>query len=256
MSLKVGIVGLPNVGKSTLFNALLKRQVSPEGNYPFTTIKPFTGVVEVPDEYLEKLAQLVKPERIVPATVTFIDIAGLVKNAHKGEGLGNEFLGHIREVDVIIHVIRAFEDSQVPHTMGNIDPGRDREIINLELEIAGIKKPIIEWVNSDIGGFDRVDDLIKEAYKTLGLITFYTIVGGHEIRAWSIKQGSTALDAAGQVHTDFAKKFIKAEVVNVDELLKTGGWHRAKEEGKMRLEGKDYVVQDKDVVEFKIGTSG
>lgn len=253
MSLKVGIVGLPNAGKSALFNALLRRQVSPEGNYPFTTIKPFTGVVEVPDENLLKLARLVNPERVVPASVTFIDIAGLVKNAHKGEGLGNEFLGHIREVDAIVHAIRAFEDSQVPHVMGSVDPGRDREIINLELEIAGIKKPTIEWLNSDISNFDRVDDLIKEAYKILGLITFYTIKGGKEVRAWSIQQGSTALDAARKVHTDFAKNFIKAEVIDVEELLNAGGWHDAKEQGKVRVEGRDYVVQDRDVVEFKTG---
>lgn len=258
-------MGLPNVGKSTLFNALLKRQVSPEGNYPFTTIKPFTGVVEVPDERLTKLAELISYQaanlpagkagipNIVPATVTFVDIAGLVKNAHKGEGLGNEFLGHIRDVDAVIHVIRAFEDPQVPHVMGNVDPDRDREIINLELEIAGIKKPVIEWVNSDISNFDRVDELIKKAYDTLGLITFYTIKGGHEVRAWSIKQGSTALSAAERVHTDFAKNFIKAEVVNVEELLHAGGWHNAKEQGKVRLEGRDYVVQNGDVVEFKIG---
>lgn len=206
------------------------------------------------DKNLEKLAQSVKPERVAGVTVTLIDIAGLVKNAHKGEGLGNEFLGHIREVDVIIHVIRAFEDSQVPHVMGKVDPDQDREIIKLELEIAGIKKPIIEWVNSDIGGFDRVDELIRRAYDTLDLITFYTIKGGKEVKAWSLKYGSTALEAAEKVHTDFVKKFIKTEVVNVDELLTYGSWLGAKEKGKIRLEGRDYVVQDKDVIEFKIGS--
>lgn len=275
--LKVGIVGLPNTGKSTLFNALLKRQVSPEGNYPFTTVKPFTGVVEVPDERLEKLAELVarstsgeshstslraskptpevlKKPPIIPATVTFVDIAGLVKGAHKGEGLGNEFLGYIREADVLVHVIRTFDDPQVPHVMGSIDPDRDREIIDLELEIAGIKKPTIPWINSDINDFDNIDRLIKEAYKLLDLATFYTIKGGKEVHAWSVKEGSTALSAAERVHTDFAKNFIKAEAISVDELLEAGSWKNAKEKGWIRAEGKDYVMKDGDVVEFLVGS--
>lgn len=254
MSLSVGIVGLPNVGKSTLFNALLKRQISNTAPYPFTTIKPYTGVVEVPDENLKLLADLVKPERVVPATVTFIDIAGLVKNAHKGEGLGNEFLGQIRDVDAIVHVIRAFEDEGVAHVMGSIDPERDKEIVNLELEIAGIKKPTLEWINRDIKDFENVDELIARAYELLGLVTFYTIKGGREVRAWSIKKESTALDAAGTVHTDFAQHFIKAEVIGVRELLSAGSWHRAKEQGKVRLEGRDYIIQNGDVVEFKVGS--
>lgn len=253
MSLKVGIVGLPNAGKSTLFNALLKRQVSPEGKYPFTTIKPFTGVVPVPDEKLDRLAELVKPEIVVAATVTFVDIAGLVKGAHKGEGLGNEFLGYIRDVDLIVHVIRSFEDPEVAHVIGSIDPDRDRDIIVAELAEAGIDKPIVEWLNRDISDFDRLDDLIRRAYQTLGLITFYTIKGGKELSAWALKRGESALVAAGKVHTDFAKKFIKAEVVNSDALLGAGSWKNAKEQGLVRLEGRDYVVADRDVVEFKVG---
>lgn len=251
--LSVGIVGLPNVGKSTLFNALLKRQISDVAAYPFTTIKPHTGVVEVPDENLDKLSGLVQPEKTLPATVTFLDIAGLVKNAHKGEGLGNEFLGQIRDVDAIVHVVRSFEDESVSHVMGNIDPKRDKEIINIELEIAEIKKPTILWENKDKEAFEDVEQLIKQCYDLLGLITFYTIKGGKEVRAWSIKTGSTALDAAGQVHTDFAQNFIKAEVINVKDLLEIGGWQQAKSLGKVRLEGRDYIVQDKDVIEFKVG---
>jgi hypothetical protein len=254
MSLSVGIVGLPNVGKSTLFNALLKRQIADVAPYPFTTIKPHTGVVAVPDENLKKLSDLIEPKKSIPATVTFIDIAGLVKNAHQGEGLGNEFLGQIRNVDAIVHVIREFEDEKIAHVMGSVDAERDREIIKIELELAGIRKPTIEWINKDKKDFENVDQLIKKAYEILGLITFYTIKGGKEVRAWSIKKGSTALDAAGKVHTDFARNFIKAEVIPVDQLLEISGWREAKEKGRIKLEGKDYVVQDKDVIEFKVGS--
>lgn len=253
MSLSVGIVGLPNVGKSTLFNVLLKKQVSAEGNYPFTTIKPHTGVVAVPDPKFDQLVQLIKPQKNTPATVTFVDIAGLVKNAHKGEGLGNEFLGQIRNVDAIVHVIRAFEDDDVPHAMETIDPDRDREIISIELELAGINKPMVEWINSDISDFDKVDDLITQVYELLGLITFYTIKGGSEVRASSLKKGSTALAAAAAIHTDFAERFIKSEVINVEQLLRMDDWKKAKEKGLVRLEGKDYMVQDGDVIEFKVG---
>jgi small GTP-binding protein len=253
MALSCGIVGLPNVGKSTLFNALLKRQIADVANYPFTTIKPHTGVVEVPDENLERLCKLVKPLKCLPATVTFIDIAGLVKNAHKGEGLGNEFLGQIRNVDALVHVVRAFQDSNVPHVEGNVDPARDREIVALELELADIKKPTIEWLNKDKKEFENVDELIRKAYKLLNLITFYTIKGGKEVHAWAIKEGTTALEAAGQVHTDFGQHFIKAEVITVQELLKVDSWKAGKNKGLVRLEGRDYVIADGDVVEFKIG---
>lgn len=252
-TLEVGIVGLPNVGKSTLFNALIKRQIADVANYPFTTIKPHTGVVEVPDEKLKKLCKLISPQKCIPATVTFIDIAGLVKNAHKGEGLGNEFLGQIRNVDAIVHVVREFEDENVSHVMGAVDPKRDKEIIEIELELGGIKKPTIEWINRQKKDFENVDELIKRSYKLLDLITFYTVKGGKEVRAWSIKKGKTAIDAAEIVHTDFAKNFIKAEVININELLKTNGWKDAKEKGKVSLEGKDYVLKDEDVIEFKVG---
>jgi len=267
MSLSVGIVGLPNAGKSTLFNTLLKRQIANVASYPFTTIEPNVGVVEVPDERLKKLAELIKPEKVVPATVKFIDIAGLVKNAHQGEGLGNQFLGKIREVDAVVQVIRGFEDETVPHYYGSIDPQRDKEIVDLELELADIKKPTLyvlntskmengEWkmenlilINAQSG--EGVDELIKKAYELLELITFYTIKGGKEITAWALKKGEIALSAAGKVHEDMAKGFIKAEVIGFEDLISIGNWHQAKNLGKIRLEGRDYVVKDGDVVEFK-----
>lgn len=253
MSISIGLVGLPNAGKSTLFNALLKRQVSPEAKYPFTTIKPFTGVVRVPDPILEKLAAIVKPLIVVPATVSVIDIAGLVKNAYTGEGLGNEFLGHIRDVDAVIHVVRVFDDADIVHIMGTIDPDRDREIILTELEHANIHKPMVEFVNRDISDFDRVGDLIRACYTILGHITFYTIKGGRELHAWSVTSGATAPEAAGKVHSDFARKFIKAEVIDAGALIEIGSWKSAKDRGRIRLEGREYVVKDEDVIEFKFG---
>ena len=269
MSLSVGIVGLPNSGKSTLFNALLKRQVANVAAYPFTTIEPNTGVVEVPDERLKKLAALIGPEKITPAVVKFIDIAGLVKNAHQGEGLGNQFLAKIREVDAIVHIIRGFEDESVAHYYGSIDPERDKEIVDIELELGGIKKPTLYVVNSSTINHqpstinhsisvnaktgEGVDGLIKEAYELLGLITFYTIKGGKEVTAWALRRGETALRASETVHTDFAKGFIKAEVVGFDDLVTASGWQAAKNKGKVRLEGRDYQIQDGEVVEFKFG---
>jgi len=261
-SLSCGIIGLPNSGKSTLFNTLLKRQIANVASYPFTTIEPNVGVVEVPDERLKKLADLLKPEKIVPATVTFIDIAGLVKNAHQGEGLGNQFLAKIREVDAIVHIIRGFEDETVPHYYGSINLKRDKEIVDLELEMAEIKKPTLyvvnggkesqeEWLKVDAKSGEGVDELIKKAYELLGLITFYTIKGGKEITAWALKNGSTALEAAAKVHEDMAQGFIKAEVINFKEFLNIGDWHQAKNLGKVGLEGKEYQVQDGDVIEFK-----
>ena len=304
MSLTVGIVGLPNAGKSTLFNALASRRLAETAPRPFTTIDPHEAVVSVPDDKLEALSSLIKPEKTAPATVTFIDIAGLVKGAHQGEGLGNQFLGHIREVDAIVQVVRIFEDESVSHVHGKLDPKEDIEVVNLELELGGIAgKPTIYVLNVSEGQLSESEELIKkikavtkessviaipvrleeeaidlkeeerkeilkgygeaelgmvrlikEAYKTLGLITFYTIKGGKEVHAWSLREGSTALDAAGVVHTDFAKNFIKAEAINIDELIEIGGWQEAKEKGKVRLEGKDYVVQDGDVIEFKVGS--
>jgi ribosome-binding ATPase YchF (GTP1/OBG family) len=265
---------------------------------PFTTIDPHEAVVPVPDKLLQKLSILVKPDKTVPASVTFIDIAGLVKDAHKGEGLGNQFLGKIREVDAVIHVLRKFKEESVVHVHDKIDPIEDLEIVNLELELGGISgKPSIcvmnvdeddlaehskprsvndvpcvsicakleeELVDLDEGerreyleqlGVSKsgLEILVRKSYKLLDLITFYTIKGGIEVHAWSIKKGSSAIDAAEIVHTDFAKNFIKAEVVNVEELLNIGGWKEAKEKGKVRLEGKDYIVQDMDVVEFVVG---
>lgn len=304
MSLSVGIVGLPNAGKSTLFNALLSRQIAQVAEYPFTTIEPNTGVVEVPDKRLDKLAEFLKPEKVVPAAVKFIDIAGLVKGAHQGEGLGNKFLGHIREVDAIVHIVRGFTNPNVSHVHGKIDPQEDIKIVNLELEMAEIKKPTIYVLNisenqmtgeldnqiktipiiqsssypvikvcaklemelAELKSEERkeyleqldikesgLEKLIKEAYKLLDLLTFFTIKGGKQVQAWSLKSGQTALDAAGVVHTDFAKNFIKAEVISFEELEKVGSWSKAQELGKIRLEGRDYKVKDGDVIEFKTG---
>ncbi|MGB9911025.1 MAG: DUF933 domain-containing protein [Microgenomates group bacterium] len=273
-NLSVGIVGLPNSGKSTLFNTLLKRQVAQVGNYPFTTIEPNVGIVEVPDDNLIALMDLINPEKVIPATVKFIDIAGLVKNAHQGEGLGNQFLAKIREVDAIVHIIRGFENPDIPHFYGSIDPLRDKEIVDLELELAGIKKPTIYvlncslkegqkfnfpgWLTIDAQTGEGIDELIKNAYNVLGLITFYTIKGGKEITAWAIKKGTTALEAAGKVHSDMAKGFIKAEVIGIEELLEIGQqekgkgvWTKAKSLGKIRLEGRDYQVKNGEVIEFK-----
>lgn len=266
MSLSVGIVGLPNSGKSTLFNTLLQKQVANVAPYPFTTIEPNVGIVEVPDERLKKLGKLIKPEKLTPAVVQFIDIAGLVKDAHKGEGLGNQFLAKIRECDAIIHILRTFKDESVGHYYGSIDAQRDKEIVDIELELGGIKKPTLYVLNQDtvepqedylavnakMG--EGVDELIKAAYKLLNLVTFYTVKGGQEVRAWSILKGSTALESAAKVHADMAKGFIKAEVVGFEDLVSAGGWPQAKGKGKIRLEGRDYQVQDGDVVEFKFGS--
>lgn len=271
--LSVGIVGLPNAGKSTLFNTLLKKQVAGVANYPFTTIEPNTGVVEVPDERLKKIVELIKPEKVVPAAVKFIDIAGLVKNAHQGEGLGNQFLAKIRETDAIIHVLRAFRDDSVSHYYGSIDPKRDKEIVEIELALGEVEKPTLNVVNNrgdhsdsfmasggdrEVGGIsvnaktgEGVGELIGVTYELLGLISFYTVKGGKEVTAWAIKKGSTALEAAGKVHTDMAKGFIKAEVVSFEALVNAGGWQPAKQKGKLRLEGRDYLVTDGDVIEFK-----
>lgn len=310
--LEVGIVGLPNAGKSTLFNALAAKRLAETAPRPFTTIDPHETNIPVPDKYLDRLSKLVKPQKTIPATVTFIDIAGLVKGAHKGEGLGNQFLGKIREVNAIIHVVRGFPDPYIPHQHTTHEPGTikqvlyDIEIVNLELQLAGIKyKPIIYVINvvelqvtqkkimnrwrfkvedklkdpamivaakleedlSDLEkkerkkylneiGIDKtgLELLVQKSYEVLDLITFYTIKGGKEVTAWSLKKGENVLEAAEKVHSDFAKKFIKAEVINIDQLLKVGGWRAAKEKGKVQLEGKDYLVKDNDVIEFKVGS--
>lgn len=289
MSLKVGIVGLANVGKSTLFNALLKKQQALAANYPFATIEPNVGVVPVPDERLEKLARVIGTERIVPATVTFVDIAGLVKGASKGEGLGNKFLAHIREVDLIVHLVRDFASAEV--VMTGTDPVSDYEMVRTELELADLeakeqvnllsKKPEIIVKNvgenalrtSAKGGQAAessepsyaqkslevcaktgkgVDKLIKLAYEKLGLISFLT-AGEKEVRAWTVKGGSTASVAAGVIHTDFEKNFIKAKICDFNDFVKFGGWKKAGQAGKVRMEGKDYVMKEGDVVEFMVG---
>ena len=365
MSLSVGIVGLPNVGKSTLFNALLKKQQAYVANFPFATIEPNIGIVPVPDIRLSKMSEIVKrtenlsflpPE--VPATVEFVDIAGLIAGAHKGEGLGNKFLSHIRETDAICHVIRMFKDTEIVK-QGITDPKTDFEVVETELQLADLQtlekqkdpgntpnkdlqkwwavvsklkdylkkgkpareselndeekkiakqlslltaKPILVSLNvdedelrkskevekdysRDVGleeeqvitisakveselselsveeqkeylkslGVEEsgLERLIKKAFATLGLVTFLT-GGEKEVRAWTIKKGTNAQDAAGVIHTDFIKNFIKADVVTYDDFIKLG-WKGAKEEGKVRSEGKDYIVKDGDVIEFKIG---
>ena len=346
MNLSVGIVGLPNVGKSTLFNALLKKQAALAANYPFATIEPNVGIVPVPDERLERLAQIIKESDsrgllspIVPATVEFVDIAGLVKGASEGEGLGNKFLAHIREVKIIAHVVRVFEDKDVVRYIdekearpltpersdggrGVVDPKSDYEVIRTELGIADLdakgdkltEKPELVVLNVSEGQYndseiDKVtkeyskmldvspdkiivisakieeelaslsepdqkeylkelgvnmsglERLIKKAYELLGLISFLT-AGEKEVRAWTIKKGSNAVEAAGEIHTDFMKKFIKAEVVSYPDFIGSGlvprglgevGWKGARAQGKARMEGRDYIMQDGDVVEFKIG---
>lgn len=361
--MKIGIVGLPNVGKSTLFNALTKAAV-PAENYPFCTIDPSVGVVGVPDARLEQLAQLSGSEKILPAAIEFVDIAGLVKGASEGEGLGNQFLSHIREVDAILQMVRFFDDPDVTHVHGDVDPARDIEIINLELiladaqsvasrreklvrdvkmnnkdalaedgvlakieqalkegklarsvelteeEVKRIKslnlltlKPILYSFNGKAGGHnlselndgraqaayelvaslgsqyvevdartehelndvadedkdmfrselgvqvDGLDALIRGAYETLGLITFFT-TGPKESRAWTIKRGALAPEAGAAIHNDFKDKFIRAEVVAWDTLLKDGSWSAARDKGDIRTEGKTYEVQDGDVMVF------
>jgi GTP-binding protein YchF len=360
MSLKCGIVGLPNVGKSTLFNALTRAGIAAE-NYPFCTIEPNVGIVEVPDPRLAALAAIAHPEKVLPATVEFVDIAGLVAGASKGEGLGNQFLATIRETDAIAHVVRCFADDNVVHVAGKIDPISDIETINTELALADLAavakqiakyekparagdkeaqrvvaalakveavldtgrpartadlyteekevllpfflltmKPTMYVANvaergfhdnpllaavdahaakegapvvpvcaaleaeiADLDGDDKLafladlglsepglDRVIHAGYKLLGLETYFT-AGPKEVRAWTIHHGDTAPKAAGVIHTDFEKGFIRAEVIAYSDFIACKGEHGAKEHGKMRLEGKEYVVRDGDVMHFR-----
>ena len=361
--MKLGMVGLPNVGKSTLFNAITNAGAQ-SANYPFCTIEPNIGMVSVPDERLDKLAEMYEPDKFTPATIEFVDIAGLVKGASQSEGLGNKFLSHIREVDAIIHVVRCFENDDITHVDGNIDPARDIETINLELILSDLDilsrrldnrkkamkgdktlvgevdfierlikemeqgktaraceisdeekeylkdvalltiKPVIYACNMGendfVNGIDNnkfyntvkqiaanegaetfpicaemeaqiaeldpdekemfledmgleksgLDRLIKKSYSLLGLISYLT-AGKPEVRAWTIKKGTKAPQAAGKIHTDFERGFIRAEVVSFDDLIACGSMNAAKEKGLVRSEGKDYVMNDGDIVLFR-----
>ena len=291
--MKIGIVGLPNVGKSTLFQALTKKEVD-TSNYPFATIDPNVGVVEVPDERLHKLAALSNSKKVVPAIVEFVDIAGLVKGASEGEGLGNKFLTHIREVDAICHVVRAFENENITHVSGTPNPLSDYEIIRTELELKDLesketinllaKKPELIVFNisgknleipplpnsltinigeendistmtkeeqKELGVESGLNKLIKAAYKLLELMTFFT-TGEDESRAWTIPRGSNAKRAGRAIHSDFEEKFIRADVIFWEKLIEIGSWVKAREAGFIRSEGKEYIVKDGDVIEFKI----
>jgi GTP-binding protein YchF len=346
MSLQIGIVGLPNAGKSTLFNALTRADV-PVAIYPFTTIDPHVGVAEVPDARLDSVAGLIEPDRVMAATVQFVDIAGLVRGAHHGEGLGNQFLANIREVDAVALVLRCFENPDIPHVSEALDPTDDLAVLDLELSLADLdaverriertriaakgrpkehawelasgseeaddgrsgtlladlflltNKPrllvanvaedslpdgaelaarvvaaaaqegsqsvvlcaecesaLAEWPSDEAAAYRAevglrepgLDRLVRASYQLLDLITFFTVTGGEVVRAWTLERGETVWHAAGQVHTDMQRGFIRADVVRYDDLLASGSMQAAREGGNLRSEGRDYVVQDGDVI--------
>jgi ribosome-binding ATPase len=331
MKLSIGIVGLPNVGKSTLFKRLTNQEVN-IANYPFATIDPNIGIVPVPDERLTKLTEISKSKKTIPAVVEFYDIAGLVKGANKGEGLGNQFLSHIRDTQAIVIVLRIFKDPDIIHVENSVDPLRDLETINTELILKDLEivdrridklegeartgdkkaiknlevlKSLREKLNDNYLALDLVDEeivrelelltakkqlyllngkmenvttelkekikglnadylvanlslaetvpeLIKKTYELLGLISFLT-TGEDETRAWTIKKGTKAPEAAGVIHTDFEAKFIRAEVISYDKLVEAKGWSQAKQKGWLRLEGKEYIIQDGDVIVVRHG---
>jgi len=357
MSFKCGIVGLPNVGKSTLFNALTNSSKAQAGNFPFCTIDPNIGIVPVPDDRLKNLAEISKSKKIINTTISFVDIAGLVKGASKGEGLGNKFLSHIREVDAIIHMIRCFDSDDIQNVNSTVDPVRDLEIIETEMMIADMEsinkrleknnkknleedqvnllEMVLDYINNNknmhelnnfftkkqlklsgllsvkpkiyacnvdeksvvdgnnytkkfiekfgidntlivsadienqINSFDENEKnkymkmiglentglglLIKKGYSILELDTFFTS-GPEETRAWTIKKNCLAPEAAGEIHTDFEKGFIKAETISYEDFVSNNGWVSSKTNGKMRLEGKDYIVKDGDVLNFRFNT--
>ncbi len=366
MSLQIGIVGLPNVGKSTLFNALTRANAA-VASYPFTTIDPNVGVVEVPDRRLDDIAEIVKPEQVKPTTIEFLDIAGLVQGAHKGEGLGNQFLGHIRNVDAVALVVRCFEDPDVAHVSAELDPVADCDVIDLELVLADLAtverreakvhsmakaqpreyaaelnlleglrshleaghlasqlstseaeatlmsslflltaKPrlyvanigedcptdggplassvihrageegaqavcicgqveadLAEWPEDEAAEYraelglqeSGLERLIVAGYRLLDLITFFTATGTKVVRAWTLRRGSSVFEAAGKVHTDMQRGFIRAEVVSYPTLMSIGSFHAARESGLLRLEGRDYVVEDGDIIHIRFSAA-